>query len=122
MPEFLEQYGTKEQCEAALVKMRWPNGWVCPKCACTRYAAAHNGRKLWECLGCEYQCSSIAGTVFEHTKLALSIWFLGIYLYYLKFRGSFWQPKRVQTLELRGFQAQLQGVKLKGLRKEALHM
>jgi len=67
LPEFLEQYGTKEQCEAALVKMRWPNGWVCPKCACTRYAATHNGRKLWECLGCKYQCSSIAGTVFEHT-------------------------------------------------------
>lgn len=80
LPEFLDQYGTKEQCEAALVAMRWPKGWICPKCACTRYAATHNGRKLWECLGCEYQCSSISGTVFQHTKLPLSIWFLGIYL------------------------------------------
>ena len=35
---------------------------------------------MWECLGCGYQCSSIVGTVFEHTKLPLSIWFLAIYL------------------------------------------
>ncbi|MEI8363336.1 MAG: IS1595 family transposase, partial [Betaproteobacteria bacterium] len=80
LPQFLKQYGTNEQCEAALVKMRWPKGWVCPKCASSRYASTHNGRKLWECLDCEYQCSSIAGTVFEHTKLPLSIWFLGIHL------------------------------------------
>ena len=30
---------------------------------------------------CGYQCSSIVGTVFEHTKLPLSIWFLGVELH-----------------------------------------
>lgn len=80
LPEFLKRYGTNEQCEAAVVKMRWPKGFVCSKCECKRYAPTHNGRKLWECLDCGYQCSSIAGTVFEHTKLPLSTWFLGIYL------------------------------------------
>ena len=29
---------------------------------------------------CGYKCSSIVGTVFEHTKLPLPIWFLAIYL------------------------------------------
>jgi ribosomal protein L37AE/L43A len=80
LPQFLRLYGTNEQCEAAVVKMRWPKGFVCTRCECKRYAPTHNGRKLWECLGCGYQCSSIAGTVFEHTKLGLSVWFLGIYL------------------------------------------
>jgi ribosomal protein L37AE/L43A len=80
LPQFLLLYGTNEQCEAAVVKMRWPKGFICTKCACKRYAPTHNGRKLWECLGCGYQSSSIAGTVFEHTKLPLSVWFLGIYL------------------------------------------
>jgi transposase-like protein len=80
MRDFQRQYGTDEQCEAALFASRWPNGWVCPRCQCARYSCTHNGRRLWECLECGYQCSSIVGTVFERTKLPLSIWFLAIYL------------------------------------------
>lgn len=80
MREFQRLYGTDEQCEAALFASRWPAGWSCPRCQGTRYACTHNGRRLWECLGCGYQCSSIVGTVFEHTKLPLSVWFLAIYL------------------------------------------
>jgi transposase-like protein len=80
MRDFQRQYGTQEQCEAALFVSRWPNGWVCPRCQCARYSCTHNGRRLWECLECGYQCSSIVGTVFERTKLPLSVWFLAIYL------------------------------------------
>lgn len=80
MRDFQRQYGTDEQCEAALFASRWPKGWSCPRCQGTRYSRTHNGRALWECLGCGYQCSSIVGTVFEHTKLPLSVWFLAIYL------------------------------------------
>jgi transposase-like protein len=80
MRDFQRQYGTDEQCEAALFASRWPNGWVCPRCQCARYSCTHNGRRLWECLECGYQCSSIVGTVFERTKLPLSVWFLAIYL------------------------------------------
>lgn len=80
MREFQRQYGADEQCEAALFTSRWPNGWSCSRCQCTRFACTHNGRRLWECLACGYQSSSIVGTVFEHTKLALSVWFLAIYL------------------------------------------
>jgi hypothetical protein len=61
LPEFPDQYGTKEQCEAALVAMRWPKGWVCPNCACTRYASTHNGRKLWECLGVNTNAHRLQG-------------------------------------------------------------
>lgn len=80
MAAFQRQYGTNEQCEAALIASRWPNGWACPRCQCARYARTYSGRRLWECLDCGYQCSSIVGTVFENTKLPLSVWFLGIYL------------------------------------------
>ena len=34
----------------------------------------------WECLICSYQSSSVVGTVFEPTKLPLSVWFLAMYL------------------------------------------
>jgi ribosomal protein L37AE/L43A len=78
--EFHKLYGTDEQCEAALVKSRWPQGYCCPRCDGKRAAMTHNGRRLWECLGCGYQCSSIAGTVFEATKLPLTKWFLAMFL------------------------------------------
>jgi transposase-like protein len=78
---FLERFGTEEQCEDALVATRWPSGWRCSRCGCTRFAIlkAPDRRRLWGCFACGYQSSSLAGTVLEHTKLALTKWFLGMY-------------------------------------------
>ncbi|NMM26302.1 MAG: transposase [Glaciimonas sp.] len=70
---FLKKYGIEAQCEEALAVARWPQGYQCPRCACKRVAMTHNGRRLWECLDCGYQCSAIAGTVMETTKLPLRI-------------------------------------------------
>ena len=80
LSEFLKLYGIDELCESHLVASRWPEGYVCARCGCKRVAMTFNGRRIWECLDCGYQCSSIFGTVFEHTKLRLTQWFLGIYL------------------------------------------
>ena len=80
MKEFQRRYASEAQCEEALFASRWPTGWRCPRCQCSRYALTHHGRKLWECLDCGYQCSSIVGTIFEHTKLPLTTWFLALYL------------------------------------------
>lgn len=80
--EFMQQYGSEEQCEHALVAARWPQGWRCAHCNGSRSFPTHNktGRQLWECVRCGYQSSSIVGTVFENTKLPLSTWFLAMYL------------------------------------------
>jgi len=80
--EFLERYGSEPQCEAALVAARWPHGWRCAHCGCKCFFLTRNGqgRQLWECLVCGYQSSSIVGTVMEHTKLPLRLWFLAMYL------------------------------------------
>jgi len=78
--QFNQRYGTEERCEEALVKSRWPQGYCCPRCEGNRASMTHNGRRLWECLGCGYQCSSIAGTVMEATKLPLTKWFLAMFL------------------------------------------
>jgi hypothetical protein len=37
-------------------------------------------RKTFQCNACHHQTSLIAGTLFEGTKLALTVWFLAIYL------------------------------------------
>ncbi len=81
MPEFLKQYGTEAQCEAAVIGMRWPEGFRCPTCSDDRYATVRAGRRqLWQCHRCRHQTSLIAGTIFEATKLPLTKWFLAIYL------------------------------------------
>jgi hypothetical protein len=32
LPEFLQDYGTEDQCKQALEQWRWPHGFVCPSC------------------------------------------------------------------------------------------
>jgi transposase-like protein len=81
MPEFFSRYGTEAQCAAALVALRWPQGFRCPRCASAEhYLVGHGARKLYQCQACRHQTSLTAGTVMECTKLPLTTWFLAIYL------------------------------------------
>lgn len=81
MPEFLKNYGTEAQCEQAFEAVRWPAGFRCPRCTGEAHSVLRDGsRKVFQCSVCRYQASLIAGTVFQGTKLPLTIWFLAIYL------------------------------------------
>jgi len=75
---FQEQYGTEAQCRAALETMRWPEGFVCPACGGSK-SHRLDRRALYQCSNCHTQTSLTAGTIFEHTKLPLSVWFRGMY-------------------------------------------
>lgn len=76
---FLAAYGTEEQCHAALVALRWPDGFVCPRCGGRRHGMI-GPRRLFQCSACRHQTSVKAGTVFAASKLELTKWFLAIYL------------------------------------------
>jgi transposase-like protein len=75
---FLKQYGTEDQCRAALYEWRWPKGYICPQCG-HHSACKLKNRQLYQCNRCHHQSSVIAGTIFQDTKLPLTVWFLGIY-------------------------------------------
>lgn len=77
--EFFETYGTEQQCRDALFQMRWRKGFVCPACGNTTYCELA-ARPLYQCHRCHHQTSLTAGTIFENTKLALTTWYLAIYL------------------------------------------
>ncbi len=78
---FAEIYGTEEQCHAALVKWRWPNGFECPGCNGADHCVVTRGaRRLFQCNACRKQTSVKAGTIFASSKLPLRIWFKTIYL------------------------------------------
>ena len=44
MPEFIAQYGTEAQCEAALAQARWPHGFRCPRCGSEGYGVIQDDR------------------------------------------------------------------------------
>lgn len=78
---FEKSYGDEEQCHAALVKWRWPDGFECPDCGCRAHCIVTRGaRKLFQCNACHKQTSVRAGTIFAASKLPLRIWFKAIYL------------------------------------------
>lgn len=81
MLEFMELYGTQEQCEAAICASRWPDGFACPRCGCRHHSSfRHETRLYFQCSACRYQCSVLSGSIFESTKLPLVRWFLAMHL------------------------------------------
>lgn len=81
LPAFLRRFGTESACEQALLKARWPSGFVCAHCAGTHATTfVRRGQTHWQCGGCHRQTSLRAGTLFAHTRLPLTTWFLALYL------------------------------------------
>jgi transposase-like protein len=71
------RFSSEEECRDYLFALRWPEGFVCPRC---------QGRKSWpvgglryECPGCGYQVSVTAGTIFQDTHKPLTTWFRAIW-------------------------------------------
>ncbi len=60
-----------------LLKLRWPEGFVCPRCR--GRSAWTTNRNLLVCAGCQYQASLTAGTIFQDTRKPLTMWFRAIW-------------------------------------------
>lgn len=81
LAEFIQHYGTEAQCEQALAASRWPRGFACPACRCRLHTTfQRGGRGHWQCQRCHHQTSVTAGTIFDSTKLSLTVWFLAMHL------------------------------------------
>ena len=75
--EFAKKFGTEKQCLKYLYKLRWRDGFRCPRC---------NHDKKWDvkefkykCRGCSYQTTVIAGTRLHGTRIPIKLWFLAIW-------------------------------------------
>jgi len=76
--EFQEMFPDEEACWKHLWRVRWPEGFVCPRCGHPKSYPIKE-RRLEQCRACRYQASLTAGTVFHKTRVPLRIWFLGIF-------------------------------------------
>lgn len=75
--DFDSLFATDEGCRDYLFRMRWPEGFRCPRCG--KDKAWPVGSMLYECAGCGYQSSVTAGTVFHRSHQPLSVWFRAIW-------------------------------------------
>jgi transposase-like protein len=75
--EFTTIFATEEQCRDYLYRLRWPEGFICPKCSCDK--AFKIGNMLYQCAKCRRQTSVIAGTIFQDTRKPLKVWFTAIW-------------------------------------------
>src|SRR3954452_8957699 len=76
--EFRERLGTEEACHEALYGMRWREGLTCPGCGGRSFCQLRT-RKLSQCNRGKKQVRLTAGTVFQDTKLPLTVWFAAVY-------------------------------------------
>ena len=70
--EFERRFSDEAQCRDYLFGLRWPQGFVCPACGASGLAIR---RGLWRCRQCERETSVRAGTIFQDSKLPLTVWF-----------------------------------------------
>lgn len=66
-----------EACWAYLARLRWPDGFRCPRCGCPDAWQTAGG--LWLCQSCRRKTSVTAGTIFHRSRLPLTDWFAAVW-------------------------------------------
>jgi transposase-like protein len=77
--DFQNKFNTEEKCRKHLSHIKWPHGFICPRCGNTTYYPLEK-RKRYECKACKHQTSVTAGTVMHKSHISLHKWFWAIYL------------------------------------------
>ena len=72
--EFVQMYPDDDACAAWLEQLRWPSGFICPKCETVAAPWRHTRGRL-VCSSCRRQGSVTAGTILDKTRTPLSTWF-----------------------------------------------
>jgi transposase-like protein len=77
LSQFEAWFDTEQACREYLFRLRWPEGFRCPRC---------EGRHFWpvrsvlmQCQTCGHQTSVTAGTIFQDTRKPLADWFRAMY-------------------------------------------
>jgi transposase-like protein len=73
--EFDEFFPDEASCLAYMERLRWPRGFVCPRCGWEGDPWC-SSRGLLVCQECERRTSVLSGTIFHRTRSPLRTWFL----------------------------------------------
>ena len=78
--EFREKFSSESACKNYLYRVRWPEGYICPKCGCREFTLVKCRGGKFQCRSCRHQTTLTAGTVMHSTHLPMTTWFWAIYL------------------------------------------
>lgn len=84
--EFQEKFDTEDKCREYFIKLRYPNGFVCPHCGSTKCGEVKT-RNLLRCKSCRKQIFITSGTVFHRSHLSLKQIIWDMYLFANDKRG-----------------------------------
>lgn len=77
--DFSRRFCSEEACAEYLFALRFPNGFVCPRCGSTTAWPGKEGRLLYQCAR-RHKTSVTAATLMHGTKQDLVTWFHAAYL------------------------------------------
>lgn len=75
--EFEKKFHADEACREYLYQLRWPDGFICPRCGHQKCWKMQSG--LYRCSNCKYHLSVTAGTIFQDSRIPLRLWFRAIW-------------------------------------------
>src|SRR5664279_4307078 len=73
-----EWFRSDAACREYIRRLRWPGGFICPRCGWTGKPWV-TSRGLLHCPGCQRQTSLTAGTMFQDTRKPLRMWFMAMW-------------------------------------------
>lgn len=71
--EFEKRFNSEKACREYLFRIRWPNGFSCPRCHHQEAWTCKDG--LYLCKQCQFKASITVGTIFQDTRKPLQLWF-----------------------------------------------
>lgn len=84
--EFEAWFRTDADCLDYLEWLRWPHGFVCPRCQHPDGWQLADGR--WECAECHGRTSVTAGTIFDRTRTPMTVWFTACWMFATRKSGT----------------------------------
>lgn len=79
LPQLLNHFKDEKTCTDYLASMRWDGNVCCPHCGNDKVYTTDRGYKCAD-KTCHKKFSVTVGTVFEGSKIKLSLWFAAVYL------------------------------------------
>ena len=77
---WVARYGDEASCEEGLMRLRFPGGWVCPRCGNRRCSPVAGRPRKRLCTRCRLQVSVSSGTPMQGSRLPLPKRFLAFRL------------------------------------------
>jgi transposase-like protein len=77
--EFQSWFATDADCLDYLDWLRWPEGFICPRCGHAGGWVVADGR--YKCSSCGGRTSVTAGTLFDRRRTPLTVWFTACWMF-----------------------------------------